>query len=78
MRCRLMLHDVLSVNQSRSPQGHPVAFSTTAGTLFLTGGGDPVTLSVTVAQVPELSSLSFLALGAFGLIANRLRLRKNS
>ena len=34
------------------PNGSPVEFSTTAGNLLLTDGGDPVTLTVTVAPVP--------------------------
>jgi hypothetical protein len=63
------------------PNGSPVAFSTTAGTLFLTDGGDPVTLTVTVnpVPVPEPASLSLFAVGALGAItARRRRQRQNS
>jgi hypothetical protein len=56
-----------------NPDGSPVAFSTTAGTLLLTDGGDPVTLTVTIAAVPEPTSLSLFAVGALGAIAARRR-----
>ena len=65
------------------PNGSPVAFSTTAGNLLLTDGGDPVTLTVTVGPVPtavpEPASLSLLAVGALGaMTARRRRQRQKS
>jgi hypothetical protein len=55
------------------PGGSPVSFSTTAGALRMTGGGDPVTVTVRVAAVPEPASLSLIAIGALGAIAARRR-----
>ena len=52
------------VGVATNPDGTPVAFSTTAGDLRLAGGGNPVTLTVTVPAVPEPPSLAL-----FGLIA---------
>ena len=62
------------------PDGSPVAFSTTAGTLFLTEGGDEVTFTATVAAtaVPEPASLSLLAIGALGASAARRRRRRQN
>ena len=59
-----------------NPDGSPVAFSTTAGNLLLTGGGDPVTLTVTVAAVPEPGLLSLFGLSALGAIAARHRRKR--
>ncbi len=60
-----------------NPDLSPVAFLTTAGTLFLTDGGDPVTLTVTVGPiptaVPEPASLSLVAVGALGALRARSR-----
>ena len=69
------------IELATNPDLSPVAFSTTAGTLFLTGGGDPVALTVTVAPtaVPEPASLSLLAVGALGaMTARRRRQRQKS
>ena len=69
------------IGLATNPDGSPVAFSTTAGNLLLTDGGDPVTLTVTVAPtaVPEPASLSLLAVGALGAItARRRRQRQKS
>ena len=71
------------IGLATNPDNSPVAFSTTAGNLLLTDGGDPVTLTVTVAPVPtavpEPASLSLLAVGALGaLTARRRRQRQKS
>jgi hypothetical protein len=62
------------------PGGLPVAFSTNAGSLLLTDGGDPATLTVTVGSVPtavpEPASLSLVALGALGALRARSRRRR--
>jgi hypothetical protein len=55
------------------PDGSPVAFSTTAGDLLLTDGGDPATLTVTIAAVPEPASISLFAVATLGAIAARRR-----
>jgi hypothetical protein len=61
-----------------NPDGSPVAFSTTAGALFLTGGVERVTFTVTVAAVPEPASLSLFAVGALGAIAARRRRQRQN
>ena len=63
-----------------NPDGSPVAFSTTAGILFLTDGGDSVTFTATVAPtaVPEPASLSLFAIGALSAIAARRRRRRQN
>jgi len=68
------------VGLATNPGGSPVAFSTTAGNLLLRRGGDPVTLTVevTATAVPEPTSLSLLAVGAFGALVTRRRQRQNS
>jgi hypothetical protein len=67
------------IGVATNPDGSPVAFSTTAGTLLLTDGGDLVTFTATVAAVPEPGSLSLVAVGALGALAAwRRRQRQNS
>ena len=71
------------IGLATNPDNSPVAFSTTAGTLLLADGGDPVTLTVTVGAVPtavpEPASLSLVAVGALGALrARRRRQRQKS
>jgi hypothetical protein len=70
----------MGIEPATEPDGSPVAFSTTAGNLLLTGGGDPATLAVTVpiAPVPEPASLSLFAVGALGAIATRRRRQRQN
>ena len=51
-------------------------YSTTAGILAFTGGGDPVTLTVTTEAVPEPAILSLFGVSGLGAIAARRRRRK--
>jgi hypothetical protein len=56
-----------------NPDGTPPPFSTDAGALRLTSGGDNATVTVTVNAVPEPGSLSLFAVGSLGAIAARRR-----
>ena len=53
-----------------------VIYSTTAGILAFTGGGDPVTLTVTTEAVPEPAIVSLFGVSGLGAIAARRRRRK--